>query len=240
MDTVWYAALFGRRNVLLDDNDSLQDLVQLFFRQMAEPAPLTPSELDRLNALKDYPRHQHTPDKISEWLDGFINHCTTGTPAERWGWKVPYTHVLIDRLMAWHPTLKYVHISRNGLDMAYSANQNQLGKWGPIFLNREVDIGPRDSLKYWCAVQRRVASAKTRHPDRIFLLSFDRLVEDPVTWISQLIDFLGVHLDAEDKDTLASWINPPRSVDRHKAHDISVLDPEDVAYAQRCNDCILT
>lgn len=232
MDTVWYAALFGRRNVLLDDEDELRALAGLFFRQMADPAPLGPEELDRLRALEALPRHQHEPGIVHDWLEGFIAHCASGAPAARWGWKVPYTHVLIDRLLAWHPTLKYVHVTRNGLDMAYSRNQNQLGKWGPIFLNREVEIGPRDSLKYWCAVQRRVARIAARHPERVLQLSFDRLTRAPATEIGALLRFIGADLTKAQKDELAGWIVVPESADRHKAHDISVLDPEDVAYAR--------
>lgn len=234
-DTIWYAALFGRRNVLLDDDEELRALGELFFRQMADPTPLSPAELTRLRSLEEMPRHLHGPKIIHEWLEGFIAHCATAAPVERWGWKVPYTHVLIDRWLAWHPTLKYVHVTRNGLDMAYSQNQNQLGKWGPIFLNREVEIGPRDSLKFWCAVQRRVARIGARYPDRVLQISFDRLIRDPVPEIDVLLRFIGADLTAAQKDELASSIVPPETVNRHKAHDISALDPEDVAYARQDN-----
>ena len=231
LDTVWYAALFGRRDIFLDDPEELRDLADLFFRQMADPTPLDADQIARLRALQTPLRHQHKAEDVQLWLEGFIKHCDTGTPAPRWGWKIPYTHVLIDRLLAWHPTLKYIHMVRNGLDMAYSENQNQLGKWGPIFLNRNVKIDPRDSLEFWCAVQRRITRIGERYPDRVFQLSFDRLIRNPAPEIDALTRFIGAELTSAQKDEICSWIVVPDSAGRHRNHDISVLNPKDVAYA---------
>ncbi len=73
-----------------------------------------------------------------------------------WGRKEPNTHVVIDRLMRLMPKMKYLHVARNGLDMAYSANQNQLKFWGGHFIGPECEMSPYYSLKYWRLIHRRV------------------------------------------------------------------------------------
>ena len=47
-----------------------------------------------------------------------------------WGWKVPGNHFILDHLAAAFPGLDYVHVIRHGIDMAFSANQNQVRDWG--------------------------------------------------------------------------------------------------------------
>jgi hypothetical protein len=50
-----------------------------------------------------------------------------------WGWRNPLSHIYLDFLSQYFKNLKYIFIIRNGLDMAYSNNQNQLINWGSFF-----------------------------------------------------------------------------------------------------------
>ena len=47
-----------------------------------------------------------------------------------WGWKIPGNFYILKQLAERYPNLKYIHSLRNGLDMAFSKNQNQLNNWG--------------------------------------------------------------------------------------------------------------
>ncbi|MBQ0798947.1 MAG: sulfotransferase [Porticoccaceae bacterium] len=53
-------------------------------------------------------------------------------PQERsiWGWKEPNTQIYIQEISDYFPHLKYIHIVRHGLDMAFSNNKQQLKNWG--------------------------------------------------------------------------------------------------------------
>ncbi|MEZ5283921.1 MAG: hypothetical protein R2712_03745 [Vicinamibacterales bacterium] len=62
------------------------------------------------------------------------------------GLKEPNTHVFLDRLAVVYPDMKCVHVVRNGLDMAFSASQNQLRLWGPRFLGPGLESSPRVAL----------------------------------------------------------------------------------------------
>jgi hypothetical protein len=85
---------------------------------------------------------------------------------------------------------------RSGLDMAHSENQNQLSLWGQHFLGstRELGsgnggcnsgtwggmVGPGASLRYWCAVHKRVMRLGAElGPARFCLLNFDALCDKP-------------------------------------------------------------
>lgn len=232
VDTVWYAALFGYRGVLLEDAEDLNAMFSLFFRQMKDPRPLTEAERFRLQEICRLPRHQHDPLTVDMWMNSFIEHCQSGGAAERWGWKVPYTFVLIDRLFDWSKDLKYVHIRRNGLDMAFSQNQNQLGKWGPVLLNRNVEIGPRDSLKFWGAVDRRMAQITKRFPARVLTVEFEDLVDHPDRVVAQIADFSEVQMSSDQVARFSETIIKPDSVGRHMFQDLSQFDPEDVDYVK--------
>jgi hypothetical protein len=50
-------------------------------------------------------------------------------PISMWGWKEPNTHVVLDRLWAELPRLKYVHVRRHGLDMAFSWASAWKSRW---------------------------------------------------------------------------------------------------------------
>ncbi len=47
----------------------------------------------------------------------------------RSGWKVPTTHLWLAELAQFFPGMQYIHLIRNGLDMAYSGNQRQAQHW---------------------------------------------------------------------------------------------------------------
>jgi hypothetical protein len=156
----------------------------------------------------------------------------TGGPADRrWGWKEPNTHVMIDRLMACIPGLKYIHVVRNGLDMAFSANQTQLRLWGPHFLAANlIEVNPRNSLRYWRAVHERILRIGRLLDGRFLLLNFDELCHRPKPALEAFFDFLGVEPSSSARDQLCGCIRPPRSIGRFKRQSLSALDRIDIDF----------
>jgi hypothetical protein len=153
--------------------------------------------------------------------------------AERWGWKEPNTQVVIDRLLEVLPGLKYIHVIRNGLDMAHSTNQNQPRLWGRHFLGGDsrTVISPRYALKYWCAVQRRIVRLASELGEaRIHLLNYDDLCRSPVPVIERLAVFLEAGTSEAARMRLAERVAPPASLGRWRAAGLSVFDSADVDY----------
>ncbi len=152
---------------------------------------------------------------------------------KRWGWKEPNTHIVIDRLLKVTPTIKYVHVVRNGLDMAYSANQNQLQLWGPHFIGKECEVSPYYSLRYWCVVHKRVLTLGKSMGSHFLFLNFDQLCQNPEDGVRKLLEFLEMDIPDSRVNNLVDLVKPPVSIGRFRQHDIHIFAPEDITFLKR-------
>lgn len=229
-DNLWFALLFGRRDILVADEAEFAQLTAMFFRQMSRPQNLDQSDLALLQDRLEPERIQHEPKLLRQWHDSFLEHGRGGKTHDIWGWKVPYTHVVLERLLRLRPELKYIHLTRDGLDMAFSHNQNQLLTWGPIYLNRNVSNTPADALAYWCAVHRRMARMTQQFPDRVFNIDFGQLINSPKQVLTGLLDFIDVRPDPDLIGHCSLAIKKPATIGRYRQHDTSALYPQDIEY----------
>ncbi len=144
-----------------------------------------------------------------------------------WGWKIPGNFYIMKQLAKRYPKIKYIHSLRNGLDMAFSKNQNQLNNWGEYY---GVDIKnlpvPKASLNYWYnANSKAVMQAKGLLGDRFLLLNFEDFCIDPESGVQKICDFLNI------KDINISEISKVVKIQptsgRYKNNDLSVFDNSD-------------
>ena len=155
----------------------------------------------------------------------------TATLDGPWGWKEPNTHVVLPQLVACFPTLRYVHVVRNGLDMAFSENLNQLDFWGSWWLGRRVERTPRDALAYWCAVHRRAESMAVAMGERFFWLDYDGLCAEPLPWLRRLMAFLGY--SDEQANALLSRVSVQPSSGRRRHADLGQFAAPDLDYLRQ-------
>jgi hypothetical protein len=233
LDNLWFTLLFKRRSILLESKTDLISLTALFFSRMSGRTNFSDQERELVFRIARQERLQHQ----QEWLLDRANSFLAGTGSRRanqpWGWKEPNTQIIIDRLLEIRPELRYVHFSRHPLDMAFSVNQNQLQNWGPILLNREIEIRPRHSLSFWCAAHRRVQSLVRQWPQRILTVDFDLLCSSPETEGARLAEFAGVSLSESNKSSLAGLIDRSRLRIRSiSADDMAQFDPHDLSYVR--------
>ncbi|WP_159107377.1 sulfotransferase [Azospirillum sp. B506] len=177
-------------------------------------------------------------EKFSRLVEDFsrdMTHHMSVEKAIRWGWKEPNTHIVVDRLRKVLPTLKYIHVIRNGLDMAHSENQNQPRLWGSHVLGgrKQSIITPRYSLKYWCAVHRRVmriSEEKSNH-GRFLIIKYEHLCASPQTTIGEICNFLSYDVSRKELEELSLIVSPPASIGRWRKAGTDIFDREDVDYA---------
>lgn len=227
-DNLWFALLFKRPQALVAPAAEIDALASLFYARMRGVA--APAGAARLiETLVAAPRPQHAAD----WLRRRAETLLAPVPAPGaagWGWKAPITHVFVERLLARDPHLRYVHVMRSGLDMAFSANRNQLALWGPVFLGRIPEDGPADALAFWCAVHRRVQAIAARFPDRVLILDFDQLCREPQAQARALATFCRRNLPDAHLAAVAGGLEPPVSTGRFRRHELTGFNSEDVAY----------
>ena len=230
LDNLWFTLLFKRAEIRNCSDAEFQACVDLFVGRMQGRTNLDAADRVFLEHLAEADRPQHDGPWLQERVASFCTPAVGPSPSVRWGWKEPNTHIVLPRLIRSMPAFKYIHVIRNGLDMAYSGNQNQLRLWGPGILGMDqVPIDPRHSLKYWCRVHVHLLEVFECFPGRCLLLDFDQLCMDPHRHLGELLTFIDVAPSPERIDALASLIRPPDSIGRYRGFDSSRLDRQDIA-----------
>ncbi len=134
-----------------------------------------------------------------DWTDGrlasLVERGTSGESHAAWGWKEPNSHVYVEHLYRhFNGHLRYVHVIRNGLDMAYSTNQWQVHTWGRLYgIEPEVTISVSTALDYWIQANKRaVELGEALLGDGFLLVNFDDLWADPASGVRRIVEFLAI------------------------------------------------
>ncbi len=146
-----------------------------------------------------------------------------------WGWKEPNTHIYLKHIAGFFDDFKYVHVIRNGLDMAFSSNHQQLVNWGHRFGIDASNMKDREEmaakqLEYWIRMNRSVQDICLELlPDNHMILHFRDLCENPAAEIVKLLEFLDIAHDERLVKRLALIPVTPRSHSRFMKEDLSIF-----------------
>jgi hypothetical protein len=167
------------------------------------------------------------PDEVERAMRADLSsvladHCAPLAPeARRWGWKEPRSIYLLPYLHGVLPELRFLHVVRDGRDMAVSENQNQLRKHGaaaPI----PGDLPPAGrSIALWSWVNLEAASYGATHlGDRYLRIRFEDLCDSPTEVARGVLAFCGVDGDP----TLAEQeVRRPDSIGRWRSQDAGTI-----------------
>lgn len=157
-----------------------------------------------------------------EWMDAEFQsalerHCPETIRKERhWGWKAPRSIYLLSFLRARLPGLKFIHVLRDGRDMALSSNQVQLQKHGVAVLTwseRFLRSAPERSLLLWARVNLCAAEfGESDLRENYFRVRFEDLCAKPIETTAHIFNFLGARVDPEP--IARSEISPPPTLQR--------------------------
>ncbi len=172
-----------------------------------------------------------------EWLrvrvENIIKNSKKSHNSPLLGYKEPNTHVFAKRLLELQDDMKFVYVYRDGLDMAYSANQNQLKLWGKIvFDDYELEITPRNSLKYWLFTHRRMERLKALYPKRVYMLNFDRLCLCFDDELCAFLEFLDITPTSQQMLSAKGLVKVPHSIGRHRSESMGDFDESDVEFCR--------
>lgn len=148
-----------------------------------------------------------------------------------WGWKVPTTFLHLAEFSQYYgDKLHYVHIMRNGLDMAFSKNQNQVTKWGFYF---DIDVNilplPVASLRYWIAANHyAIRQAEHYLSGRFLLLRFDDLCARPISTIQTFAKFCGISSSPDSIQQAACLVKKIPTIGRYQQGDMGQFSPAEI------------
>jgi len=147
---------------------------------------------------------------------------------EWWGWKAPNTHLVLPELIEVFPELRYVHVVRHPLDMAFSGNRTQATVWGPtvgIEIEEGAEATPEAQLRWWLLSTKSACEIGKRIGDRFLMLDFDRLCADPARAIKEFAGWLGHKPSRATIRDAISDVKVPDSAGRWRSHDWQNLNP---------------
>jgi len=136
-----------------------------------------------------------------------------------WGWKEPRSIYLLPFLHEAMPSLRFLHVIRDGRDMAFSANQFQPAKHGDAALgDREYETEQERSIALWAQVNTRAAGyGETALGDAYLRLRFEDLCAEPEQNVERLLAFFG--LEGNARKLAHKEVKPPDSLGRYRAED---------------------
>ncbi len=117
------------------------------------------------------------------FLDTLYSRYARQQGAQRWGDKTPIYASYIDLLAAIFPKAQFVHIIRDGRDVALS----MLDKWGEKELHVDLYFAARNWRR---RISQAQASGDQLSPDRYYEMRYEALVEDPERELRPLCQFL--------------------------------------------------
>ncbi len=132
--------------------------------------------------------------------------------------------------------MKYIMVIRNGLDMAFSDNKNQLELWGPVlFKKSEMSDpkwaeSPRLALKYWCIVHKRILKESINMRKNFYLLKYEDMCKHKEESMRRLLTFLGVTPTKELVTLLAGLVKDSGGIGKFRGKDMSQFDKKDIDY----------
>ena len=234
LDNLWFSLLFVDRTIFTRPEKEIARRVWLFVNAMRRREPV-PDELSGL--LDEAALYDRGPALRKAVLEAarksIVGPGHHPSDHQNWGWKQPNVQVLIPLLHPYLPEMKYIYVIRNGLDMAFGYNQNQLRYfWGDLLLNGNTEPTPRNALRYWVASYKRNCGYKAILGDRLYILNFDQLCRNPLEEVANLNDFLGLKIESEKLETVAESIIVPDSMGRYEHHDCRQLCDEDVEFVE--------
>jgi hypothetical protein len=137
-----------------------------------------------------------------------------------WLIKNPRIWMLLPDFHARFPRLKFVHMIRDGRDMAFSANQRQVKKYGWHFIrNRYTDepLAVR-SAAYWSVSNCEIRQTGVRLlGDNYLCLRFEDLCARPEETVSRLLTFCAA--PEQDVAAAAARVKPPSTIGRFREKD---------------------
>jgi len=161
---------------------------------------------------------QEGMDKFEREMFAAFNSQKLRTVA--WGWKGPPSFNFLELFKDYFGDLRYIHVMRHGVDMAFSNNQNQLLNWGWRY-GLPPSTDPANSFKYWVCANRQALFDAKRLGINFHVVNFDHLCADPTLSFSQMLNFIDITFDPAD---LIHLVQRPNSSGRRFKNECNFVD----------------
>ncbi len=168
---------------------------------------------------------EDVPGRSMKALIKALQRHIADKPADkaRWGWKHPRSYYALPMLNALLPDMRFVHVVRDGRDIAFSSNQNPPTKhFTALFGEHYTQDCPRAAIRLWDKCNREVAAFGARElQDRYLRVNLEDMCAQPEAEIARLLAFAGV--EDVQPDALLHLVQKPSSLGRWKHEDSALV-----------------
>jgi len=124
--------------------------------------------------------------------------------------------------------MRAIHLVRDGRDMAYSKNQQQMRRHAPQLLDRPENEQPEHlrSIAFWARVNLAAARyGETRLGGNYLRMRYEDVCRDPGMVAVQLLDFIDSPASQESmREVAMEKIRPSTSIGRWREHDSAEIE----------------
>ncbi|HEX7503619.1 MAG TPA: sulfotransferase [Acidobacteriota bacterium] len=157
-----------------------------------------------------------------------VNH-RRGIPSRdtAWGLKFPFSIFFLPFLNEQLPGMRYLHVIRDGRDMAFSPRQRALVRIGHIFLRDqwprlERQPQPVQSMALWSRINLQAARyGREAMGERYLRVRFEDLCADPRAVISRIFNFIGA--PEPNLDNACAEVASPPTIGRWRRQDPELI-----------------
>lgn len=147
--------------------------------------------------------------------------------------KEPHIQVMLPQIAAYFRQLKYIHVVRHGLDMAYSSNLGLVTLWGDrlgLELPKTDAEKPMVQLEAWIRSRNAVLEFAAEHlPGRFLEVKYEDICLHPARVLPPLLDFAGISVSEVQLRELVAMPRISRSSGRFLQKDLSQFTPAQLA-----------
>lgn len=246
--------------VYMGDNLNYPNDNLIFTRLLKNPAfHKTASNEDineRLNVFKQYMERNHLnfhdagillkastdnlnfKDNRKLWVTIIRKILTVPKQREVWGWKEPNTQIYIEELYNFFDNLKYIHVVRHGLDMAFSNNKQQLLTWGykydiHVQGNEKEDEVAYKQLEYWIKSTEESLKKGEKLGDNFLLINHSTFCKSPKEQIDRIIEFSGLAVEEEKLSELYKIPKQTKTIGRYQKHNLDIFDNHQIDFVKQ-------
>jgi len=142
-----------------------------------------------------------------------------------WALKHPRTVLMLPYLDVHHPGMKFIHVIRDGRDMAFSHNTRQSDLYGDVVVPH-ADIAQSSaerSMRFWAHSNLQAKRfAESTLAKRYLRIRLEDLCADPETEVRRLFNWLSV--GGEGAQAASAIVKSPKSIGRWRTQSDSLVE----------------
>lgn len=155
---------------------------------------------------------------LSNCLDSYIEKSKNSRIDKKlMGWKGPRSMYLLPLFHDYFSDVKFIHLVRDGRDMALSKNQNQLSLYGDLLLGDQASslCQAEKSILLWSTINTAVSEFGNKHlKSNYLIIHYEDLVSDTIKTLSKISSFSNLNSDA--LDGVSDVFSPSKGMGRWK------------------------